>query len=64
MGAVSFGMVAIDILNAPGNPLETPFQYPLNPWPLLVALPWAAVLLARTLRLRGRLAPPPALPTS
>jgi len=63
-GVATFGMVAIDILNAPGNPLETPFQYPPNPWPLLVALPWAAVLMARAIRSRGRLVPSPAQPTS
>jgi hypothetical protein len=50
-------LVAIDYLDSPGNPLTTPSNaLPLNPWPLLVTVPWGMALIGRELRRQGRVA--------
>ncbi len=47
-------LVAIDYLDSPGNPLTTPSNaLPLNPWPLLVTVPWGMALIGRELRRQG-----------
>jgi Domain of unknown function (DUF1707) len=49
--AAVVGLVALDYLDAPGDPLTTPSAaLPLNPWPLIVVVPWGLGLIWRELR--------------
>jgi Domain of unknown function (DUF1707) len=49
--AAVVGLVALDYLDAPGDPLTTPSAaLPLSPWPLFVIVPWGMGLIWRELR--------------
>jgi hypothetical protein len=43
-------LVLDDVLNAPGSPIETPFQYPISPWPLWIAVPYGIAVARRSTR--------------
>ena len=47
---VTVVLVLDDVLNAPGNPTETPFQYPISPWPLLIAVPYGIAVARHSTR--------------
>lgn len=50
-------LVLDDILNAPGNPIETPFQHSISPWPLWISVPYGfAVARHSTRKSRARFA--------